>query len=249
MSLLFSIIDLETEVNAFRELASDLLFGTSTQVLHTATAQLRSISRSSGTTRWQIDSGNPVVTVPSNGSYMPDDNGPLTVYGVVTFVWDLEPVRRSGDTRPAKIVRLDGLASTQIQIFEGTPWGGTPGAEIAAWRMEIGDSAAPGTMFHVQVLGRDDDRMFPKSLDVPRLPGALNSPFACMEFLLGELFQTGWPRIAMRDSGPGRRWRSVQAHRHIQHLQWVSERVAAGSGSPWVMWKAGRPKEDLFLPA
>lgn len=248
MSLLFSVSDLLNELHAFRELAEDLLSGGTSQVLYTAATQLRGISRTSGHVRWEIHPDNPVVTIPSAGSYMPDDKGPLTVYAEITFVWELEPIRPLGDQRAAKQVRLDGLASTKIRVLRGTPWDETE-EELAVWRMEIGDRAAPGAMFHVQVLGRDDDTMFPKQLDVPRLPGVLNSPFACMEFVLGELFQDRWPRIAMRDSGPGLRWRGIQAHRHARHLRWVTEEVSSTSGSPWVIWKKAQPDEGLFLPA
>jgi hypothetical protein len=246
VSLLFSVSDLRGEAQAFRELASELLFGGSAQALSTAEAQLTPISRASGIVRWQVHPDNPVVTQPSVGSYMPGDHGPLTVHAEITYVWDLEPVRPKGDQRPARHVRLDGLASTQIRVLNGEP-GNTEAAELAVWRMEIGDSAAPGAIFHVQIMGRDNDIMFPKELDVPRLPGALHSPFACMEFVLGELFQERWPRIAMRDSGPGRRWRGIQAHRHERYLQWLTKTVATTSGSPWVMWKTAQPDEALFL--
>lgn len=248
MSLLFWVADLRNELHAFRELADPLLFPGSSQVLHTAASDLLGISKSMNPVRWQIHPNNPIKTMPSVGSFMPDDNGALTVHAEIAFVWELEPVRAPGDQRAALQVRLNGLASTEIRILKGTPGtGGTP-EELAVWRMEIGDDAAPGATFHVQVLGRDADVIFPKQLDVPRLPGVLNSPFACMEFVLGELFQEGWPRVAMKDSAPGRTWRSIQARRHAQHLNWIASTVAATSGSPWMMWKSARPPEGLFLP-
>jgi len=249
MSLLFSVSDLRDELHAFRELARGMLFGNSDQALHTAADDLISISRRSTPCRWQIHSANPVVTKHSVGSYMPDDEGALTVYADISFVWMLEPVRPPGNTQAAKRVRLNGLGSTVIRIFDGLPWKPNEATEIAVWKMEIADTAAPGTFFHVQVHGREDPAYFPAALDVPRLPGVLNSPFACMEFALGELFQAKWPRIAMKDSGPGLRWRSIQAYRHRRHLEWVTEQVSATSGSPWVMWKAAKPDEGLFLPA
>lgn len=249
MSLLFAVSDLLSELHAFRELARGMLTGSSDAALHAAAAELTGISKRSTPCRWQIHLDNPVVTKQSVGSYMPDDEGELTVYAAVSFVWTLEPVRPSGDTRPAKQVRLNGLGSTVIRIYNGVPWKSQEATEIAVWKMEIADTAAPGTFFHVQVHGREDPDFFPASLDVPRLPGVLNSPFACMEFALGELFQAEWPRIAMKDSGPGLRWRGIQSHRHLRHLAWVSEQVSTTSGSPWVMWKAAKPHEGLFLPA
>jgi hypothetical protein len=249
MSLLFSVADLLDELRSFSQLADDLLAGGSKQVLRTAADELTGLSRGVTTRRWQVRLDNPVLTMPSYGAYMPDDAGGLTVFAEITFAWDLEPVRPRGDTRPARQVRVDGLASTAIRVLSGTPYQRDKAEELAVWRMEIADRHAPGAFFHVQVLGRDADTVFPKSLDVPRLPGVLHSPCACMEFVLGELFQAQWPRIAMRESGPGHRWRSIQAHRHARHLAWVAREVASSSGSPWVMWKRAQPDEGLFLPA
>lgn len=249
MSLLFAVQDLQRELQAFGNLADKLLAPGSRQVLTTAGGELASLSRSATPGRWQIREENPVLTMPSNGEYMPGDEGGLSVFAEITFVWELEPVRPRGDTRPAPHVRLNGLGSTQIRILEGTPFSRDTAGEIAVWRMEIADLNAPGAFFHVQVLGREDDTMFPHALDVPRLPGVLNSPFACMEFALGELFQTRWPKIAVKDSGPGRQWRGIQAHRHARHLDWIARELGATSGSPWVAWKGAQPDEDLFLPA
>lgn len=249
MSLLFSVSELLAELHSFRELAGGMLTGTSDRVLHTAAADLTGISKRSTPCRWQIHQGNPVVSKQSVGSYMPDAEGELTVFAEISFVWMLEPIRPPGDTRAAKQVRLNGLGSTAIRVLKGVPWEPVDAVEVAVWKMEIADAAAPGAFFHVQVHGREEPEFFPTSLDVPRLPGVLNSPFACMEFVLGELFQAEWPRVAMRDSGPGLRWRAIQAHRHERHLAWVADQIRGTSGSPWIMWKAAKPHEGLFLPS
>jgi hypothetical protein len=248
VTLLFEVTELQAEIEAFGHIADELLAPGSRQVLRAASDELSGVSRSSTARRWQIRPENPLVTMPSYGSYMPDEEGGPTVHGEITFAWDLKPVRPSGDTRPAPHVQLDGVASTAIRLLRETPWSPQEErTELAVWRMEIADAKAPGTFFHVQVLGRESDVLFPKSLDVPRLPGVLNSPFACMEFVLGELFQDAWPKIAMRESGPGHRWRGIQAHRHAKHLAWAAEQVSGSSGSPWVMWKTAKPTERLFL--
>jgi hypothetical protein len=251
VSLLFAVSDLQNELNAFSELASELLFPGAQAVLSATAGQLTGIARSGSDSqpiRWCINKDNPLLTMPSQGAYMPDDQGGLTVHGEITFVWELQPVRPLGDTRPARHVRLNGLASTAIRLLSGEPWAGNEAKELAAWRMEVADLSAPGAFFHVQVLGREKDESFPKALDIPRLPGVLNSPFACMEFVLGELFQKRWERIAQKDSAPCRQWRSIQAHRHHRHLRWAAEQVSTTSGSPWVAWKVAKPHEELFLP-
>lgn len=247
MSLLFDVIDLRQEIHAFRELARTFLAPGSDAVLRQAEQDLVGITRGvGGPFAWQLHPHNPMLTKLSYGSYMPGDEGSLCVHAKVTFIWHLEPVRPRGDSRPARQVRLSGLASTVVRIIEGDP-GGDELVELAVWRMEVADDAAPGAYFHVQVLGRDQDEMFPKALDIPRLPGVLASPLSCMEFAISELFQDDWARHAVRETGPGRRWRSVQAFRHDKQLRWHAEQVAASSGSPWVAWKRAIPPEHLFL--
>lgn len=247
MSLLFEIAVLRDEVTAFQELARRFLEPSARSILNQLVSDLDGISKkSSGASRWQIYRDRPLRTVASIGDYMPDEEGELCVHAAIDFVWDLEPVRPRGDTRHAKKVRLSGLASTEIRLIEGEP--GVPGgSEIAVWRMEVADDAAPGCHFHVQVLGRDGDDMFPKALDVPRLPGSLVSPFACMEFVLSELFQAKWSKHVSKDSSEGKRWRKIQAFRHQRQLRWHLDTVDRTSGSPWVAWKLAKPPEDLFL--
>jgi hypothetical protein len=171
----------------------------------------------------------------------------LTLHGEITFVWELQPIRPRGDTRPAPLVLLNGLASTAVRLLDGPPWTSDKPEELAMWRMEIADFEAPGTYFHIQVLGREKDKVFPKGLDIPRLPNVLNSPFACMEFVLGELFQKRWARIAQKESPSSRQWRTIQARRHRKHLEWAAEQVDTASGSPWVAWKVAKPYKELFL--
>lgn len=247
MSLLFTISELQQETQAFREFSQRYLAPGSDQVLRQTEQNLLTIARrTGGPFSWEIHQDNPLLSQLSYGNYMPDDKGKLCVHAEMTFKWHLEPVRKSGDTRPALQVRLNGLASTAIRIMEGDPNDGNC-AELAVWRMEIADDAAPGSYFHVQVLGREQDTIFPKDLDVPRLPSVLASPLACMEFAIGELFQESWPKHASKETGASRRWRSVQAFRHTRQLQWHLDQVASGSGSPWVAWKRAKPEDNLFL--
>ena len=250
MSLLFAISDLRNELNAFGKLASEMLAPGADAVLRTASGQLDGIAKRSSDAppvRWSISRESPLYTQPSYGAYMPDDKGGLIVYGEITFIWELQPIRPKGDTRVAQHVLLNGIASTAIRLLYGEPWDPEEAQELAMWRMEIADHKAPGTFFHVQVLGREEDKVFPKELDIPRLPGVLNSPFACMEFVLSELFQERWIRIAQQDSAQCRQWRAIQAHRHRRHLDWAAEKIENASGSPWVAWKAAKPYREIFL--
>jgi hypothetical protein len=120
-------------------------------------------------------------------------------------------------------------------------------AEIAMWRMEIGAPDAPGVCFHTQVLGQSDEMPFPSSLPVPRLPMFAASPLAALDFVLGELFQTGWPMVAGEASATTAMWRSVQTFRWKQVLSWQLERVNAATGSPWLAVKQAFPDHKIFL--
>lgn len=247
MSLLFLAAELRREIQSIGELARDFLDGASQRVLATAEEDLSQICESSGdrSYAWTIQPKFPVRTVGSDGEFMPDKKGGALIHGEITFVWELRPERTPGNTQAAKLLRLSGNASTMVRILEGPP-AVEPESELAMWRMEVADDNGPGAYFHVQVYGREDDQHFPHMVDVPRLPGSLVSPFACMEFVLGELFQDRWAEHADRDFRDVRDWRSVQSSRLLHQLKWHSEVVATGSGSPWSAWKKAKPPEDLF---
>jgi hypothetical protein len=248
MSLLFSVAELTRESVALREVARDYLEPGADAVLRTVERDLEDIARRNGDRcyDWGIREYSPLRTKSSAGQYMPDDEGSLEVYGEITFVWQLQPIRPSAK-RPAANVRLDGKASTLVRLLEGAPNSGDTSEELAVWRMEVADDRAPGAYFHVQILGREKDKVFPHALDVPRLPNALVSPFACAEFVLGELFQDDWARHADRDFQAIRQWRGVQAHRHQRQLEWHQNQVRAAAGSPWLAWKKALPPENIFL--
>ncbi|WP_169398075.1 hypothetical protein [Pseudonocardia xinjiangensis] len=183
----------------------------------------------------------------STGEYMPDARGELHVHAVITYIWQLRPVRVKGNNRAAKRVELAGKASTCIRLLEGDPVANSQESEVAMWRMEVADDSSPGSYFHVQILGREEDEKFPHSLDVPRLPGALVSPFACAEFILAELFQERWSAHADRDFQDVRDWRTVQARRLRRQLNWHLEEIERTAGSPWSSWKRAKPPSTLFL--
>lgn len=248
MTLLFNVGELRREIQALKALGRHFLDPGASDVLSAAENGLVQISRRAGgsTQNWEIAPTWPLRTVVSNGEYQPGRARGPAVHGTVTFVWELAPERPKGTAHgPAKLVRLTGKASTMIQVYDGPPQ--APGQELAMWRMEVADAASPGSYFHVQVLGRESDVSFPKSLDIPRLPGMLVTPFACVEYLLAELFQDRWRAHADRDFGDVREWKGVQASRILAQLDWHAKTVRAASGSPWSAWKREIPTEGLFI--
>ena len=248
MTLLFRVAELQREVQALKVLGRSFLDPSATGVLSAVDSALEQISvRQDGRSfTWEISPTWPLRTVVSHGEYQPGrSNGPA-VHAAISFVWEISPLRRPPARRgPAPLVRLSGKASTVIRVFEGPPE--SPGGELAMWRMEVADPLSPGSYFHVQILGHQTSPPFPSSLDIPRLPGILVTPFACTEFILAELFQDRWREHADRDFRDVREWKGVQSARMLAQLDWHAKTVRDASGSPWSAWKREVPKEDLFI--
>lgn len=248
MSLLFRVADLQNELRSFKKLAAGLLASDSPSVLSIAESALSSIANSAQGHGWEIPRENPLFTNPSIGEYMPDDKGSEVIFGEISFIWDLQPVRDRGrEHGPALKVRLNGRASTMVRLLRGEPFSGQNPDELAMWRMEIADDAAPGAFFHIQIMGRESDLMFPHSVDIPRFPCVFSSPFSAIEFLLGELFQSRWPRLVQSGKSEAEQWRSIQEFRHERYLKWATDCIRSGGGSPWSSWKQAKPEETMFI--
>lgn len=199
--------------------------------------------------RWEIPEEKPLVTRPSQGEYEPDSNGGLSVFAEISCIWEISCVpTKSSKTLPSEF-ELHGLASTKVRIKQVNEDGSTQCA--AMWRMEIGDSSAPGCHFHVQVLGELQDGPFPKSLPVPRLPGLPATPLLVVEYVLAEMFQDEWQRSVVGQKRPElQMWRGIQSQRFKRFLEWQGEIVSSTSlGSPWTELKVKKPDADLFTKA
>lgn len=245
MSITFNVAELKREIESIGQIAGPFLALRARSQLQQVAADLDGIARGTGPRRWAIPLDSPIQTRLSKGEYQ-RGGGQHSVFGAFTFVWEIEPSRTQGDTRPADEVTLVGLASSCLRIIEGDPVRPGTQTELAMWRMEVGDANSPGTHFHVQVLGHGELPPFPSSLDVPRLPGMLVSPFACLEFLVSELFQEDWVKEVNRDTGPLRQWRGVQRSRIRAQLEWQLGEIEAVHGSPWSALKAAKPPRELF---
>ena len=140
---------------------------------------------------------------------------------------------------------LEGRASTVTTIIGEA----VDGSEqvFARWTADVGSHDSPGSHFHFQVNRSDsEDLPFPKSLDIPRLPSPLMSPFLSIDFALGELFQDRWKKHALAEGRHTNRWRNLHEDRLIRFFQWQIERVRASAGSPWMALKLAKPSRDLL---
>ena len=115
--------------------------------------------------------------------------------------------------------------------------------------MELGDPAcATGCHFHVQVMGEDDEGVFPKSVPVPRLPSLFVTAPAVVEHALGEIFQDAWVRAVVENRDAATRWKSIQKERFERLLNWHLRTLAQScTPTPWMAIKLAKPKSDTFL--
>jgi len=142
-------------------------------------------------------------------------------------------------------------ADSAVDPSSGDANAGSSDQEIASWRMELGDAASPGCFFHAQV-GPYEDRPFPKSVPVPRLPSLFFTPADALQFVIGELFQTDWPAALVRETDALRRLRQYQRARLETLLSWNLSIVTPTPGSkeagtPWAGLKAAKPDPLLFV--
>ena len=250
-NLLFSFQEMLDEIHAMSRIGAEFLTAeTQEAVFPELVALLESIraARPAAPQPWSVAESRPLRTIDSAGEYEPGDRrGIHTIFGEIAFVWQiLCPPEQGPRSRPQKNFVLSGLSSTKIRVFERTEQGSH---QIAMWRVEVGDSTAPGCHFHTQIEGERDDPPFPRSLSVPRLPTIVVTPMAAVEFLLAEIFQSRWQRHAAAETADMQRWKPIQKRRLLSLFEWQKRCVQGCIGSPWTAFKTYKPDADLFLRA
>lgn len=235
-ALQFFYSDVLREIEAMKAMSRGFVARGSDHVFDLLKAQLNELKDRGGETDWGIPTDDPLKTIGSSGEYELHGKG-LDVHGCLTSTWGISHV---AEKKGAARFALVGNASTVIRIVADS------GEEIAMWRMEVGAHDGPGACFHAQMLGERDEPPFPKSLSVPRLPLFLATPLVALDFVLGELFQAGWPKVAAEASASTAIWQGVQRKRWMRTLNWQLGLVADATGSPWLGVKGAFPRADLF---
>lgn len=246
----FSFGEFDDELGAIQRFAEKFIRPDSLGVLPRLSYDLKNARRAASDREvpWTIPANAPLRTKTSNGEFVPSGEGGRRVYGEISSIWQIKPLRARGHERqPAQRFALVGKASTCVRIYE-EPATGEP-VEIAMWRMEIADDASPGAFFHVQVLGQDPKPPFPEFLSIPRFPTLMFTPMLTLDFLLGELFQSAWPRnvSGSKYRGDVERWRGIQTTRLLKLLSWQVKELENGTNAPLTLMKALQPPSDLFL--
>jgi len=244
--LIFPFEEFRSECETLKAYASAVLDKRTTRVLDDARRTLENIQTQGSTdrtVRWTISERDPLCTIWSNGESQPKKST-HRIRAKLSFVWEIRPLReRKG--KPSRHFLLDGLASTRITLVEEKDQSERC---LAQWTVDVGDHQSPGTHFHFQLNGFEEPP-FPKSLDIPRLPAPMMSPFLAMEFVIGELFQDRWKKLAAAESPHTHRWRSLHKDRLQRFFEWQTKCVVNDrfSGSPWMALKQAKPPSDLFL--
>ncbi|MDP9238951.1 MAG: hypothetical protein M3P30_16410 [Chloroflexota bacterium] len=242
----FKFADVQQELIAIRSLSKDYIEDASQHfVLRQFETLLVDIQKRGGKGCWEIREKHPLVTRRSVGEYEPGGKKGLHVFATISCIWEITCVGGAPKKVPATHFEITGKASTKVRIWRALKDGAT--TPIAMWRMEIGDRAAPGCHFHVQVLGETDDGQFPKSLPVPRLPGLPATPLLVIEYVLAELFQDEWRQTTGKKSDELTMWRGIQSERFQRFFGWQQDAVKGlKSGSPWTALKLLKPDVDMF---
>jgi len=243
--LIFPFKGLLDECEALKAYARDVLDKRTISALDEAKSTLENIQvarATNRTSRWSIPMERPLCTIWSDGESQPKSRSGHKVKGKFSFVWEIRPLDE-GKWRNGKYFLLDGLASTAITVVDERD-----GVErcIARWTVEIGDHQSPGAHFHFQLNGFEQPP-FPKSLDVPRLPSPLMSPFLAIDFAIGELFQDRWSAYAVTEGKETNWWRGIHKDRLLRFFKWQSQCVAGCTGSPWMTLKLAKPDRELLV--
>jgi hypothetical protein len=227
-ALEFDFSQVNRELEALKTLTRRFLWSGSGSVLDDVQTSLLTMraKRPTGVVKWEISQANPLKTIATQG-YERKNKGPHEVFAEITFVWDIKVVpAKKKSMSPARFQLADQIASTRVRLLQGRPE--RPGSEVAMWRMELGDTKAPGCCLHTQVMGE------------------LSFPTMVIEFVLAELFQEEWAREVGRASDALNAWRAIQAPRLSSILEWHKGLIGRAEGSPWVLWKAANPPQDLL---
>jgi hypothetical protein len=244
--LIFPFKGLIDECEALKAYAGDVLDKKTLDVLAQAKSTLENIqaAKSTKSVRWSIPESRPLCTIWSDGESQPNNKSKHKIRAKFSFVWEIRKLDE-GKWKNSKYFLLDGLASTVTTIVDEVD-----GSErvLARWAIEVGDHASPGTHFHFQVKGSDDETPpFPKSLDIPRLPAPLMSPFLTIDLALGELFQDRWKQHALTENKDTKWWRGIHQDRLVRFFEWQTKCVQDSVGSPWMALKLAKPPRELIV--
>lgn len=245
--LIFPFKALIDECQALKDYADDFLDKKTSYLLDEAKSTLENIQLAKHTNlvKWQIPVDRPLRTIWSEGECQPDSKSRHKIRADFSFVWQIRRFDEGKWKAGNKHFLLDGLASSVTTLVAEVD-----GEErvLARWTTEVGDHASPGTHFHFQVNRPDSEEPpFPKSLDIPRLPAPMMSPFLVIDLALGELFQDRWKKHSLTENKHTKWWRGIHQDRVLRFLKWQAKCVQDFAGSPWMALKLAKPPREMLV--
>lgn len=165
------------------------------------------------------------------------------IYAEISGNWAVTPLSNRSNKAPfRRNVAFSGIASTRIELFEKDS-----AERVAMWRIELGIYGAPGSYFHMQVLGDTTQRPFPKTIEIPRFPSFFATPMSAIDYTLGELFGSEWEKSTSGKDRSNQKWCQLQKRFLGRQLDWYRNILSSPSPSNWMSIKTAVPPSDLFL--
>ena len=234
--LVASVRDLSEELTAFATFASSKLAPTAWGSFQQLKSQLEGIQKSARGKDCRWKSSLPVETSASDGMHQPSREGRGTsLFGKVSFTWQVRPLGEY--TKKAAYRRLVAVYDSSVTVAlceEATK------KTLREWKFDVGNHESPGCHFHAAF---SDARSAGHNVDVPRLPTIIFMPTDALDFVLGELWQDDWPKLAIGGAA-AQTWARFASARMQSVLEWQTAKVSSSTGSPWMMLKAAKPKHS-----
>jgi len=188
----------------------------------------------------------PVETYASDGGHQLGRVGHgRSLKGVVKFHWEIQPI---GNRQKSPMNRLFALwnSSVRIDLVDVGTGGQEPVA--ASWDFDIGDHQSPGCHFHAKFANPNKaERERYKDVDVPRLPSFIFMPTDAIEFVVGELWQDEWRKVAASGTREMEAWRRFPKHRFERLFAWYASELQVTRGTPWAQLKCAKPDALVLL--
>src|SRR5229473_4891185 len=143
-SLRFRFDTVLAELSSMQEIVRSFMAPTSDGHFSRLIANLNLI-RTNGPGRWSVSANEPLRTDESH-EYEKDGKASYSVFGEVSWTWNIAPVRPSKKYQLPEIFDVNGIASAFVRIRRADDK-----SPLAEWTAELGAVDSPGCYFHGHV--------------------------------------------------------------------------------------------------
>jgi hypothetical protein len=190
----------------------------------------------------------PIETNPSAGSHQIRRGGHgRNLKGIVDFRWEIQPIGRRQRVPENRFLALWN-SSVRIHLVDTGAADDDREEVVASWNFDVGDNQSPGCHFHAKFSHpKEEDRILLEDVDVPRLPCFIFMPTDAIEFVIGELWQDDWRKIAASGAKEMDMWRQFSRRRFEKLFAWYSSELGNTRGTPWAHLKCAKPDASVLL--